>query len=62
MKFNAIKRLDNGESIKKVTVDLGVGKVTVEDWRHNWKEIQKFVNKSASRGNSLSQNTEEGQL
>lgn len=32
-KFNAIKRVDNGESIKNVAAELGVGEVTVGDWR-----------------------------
>ncbi|CAG9839408.1 unnamed protein product [Diabrotica balteata] len=33
-KVNAFKRLDKGESIKKVVSDLGVGEVTVGDWKN----------------------------
>lgn len=56
-KLNAVKRLDNGESIKKVATDLGVGEVTVGDWRRKRKEIENFLNKSASGGSGLSRKT-----
>lgn len=56
-KFNAIKRLDNGESIKKVAADLGVGEVTVGDWRRKREEIEKYVNKSLSVGGVSSRKT-----
>jgi transposase-like protein len=52
-KFNAIKRLDRGESIKKVAQDLGVGEVTVGDWRRARKNIEQWVNQSVSGGSGL---------
>lgn len=32
-KYRAIKRIDNGESAKKIALELGVGTSTVSDWR-----------------------------
>jgi transposase-like protein len=48
MKLNAIKRLDQGETIKKVASDLGVGEVTVGDWRRKRAEIEKWFSQRAS--------------
>jgi hypothetical protein len=56
-KFNAIKRLDSGESIKKMAADLGVGEVTVGNWRQKREEIKKYVNKSVSGGGVPSRKT-----
>ncbi|XP_071043106.1 jerky protein homolog-like [Parasteatoda tepidariorum] len=39
-KLEAIQRLDKGESIKKVARDLGVGAVTVGDWKRKRNEIE----------------------
>jgi transposase len=33
IKLDVIKRFDQGETIKKVTSNLGVGEVTVGDWK-----------------------------
>lgn len=41
-KLQAINRLDKGETIKKVASDLGVGEVTVGDWRRKRAEIEKW--------------------
>uniref|UniRef100_A0A1B6GWK2 HTH CENPB-type domain-containing protein n=1 Tax=Cuerna arida TaxID=1464854 RepID=A0A1B6GWK2_9HEMI len=41
-KLNAIRRLDNGESIRTVAKDLGVGEVTVGDWRRKRAELEKW--------------------
>lgn len=41
-KLEAIKRLDNGETLQKVADDYGVGRVTVGDWRRNRVEIEKW--------------------
>lgn len=41
-KLNAIQRLENGESVKLISEEFGVGKSTVKDWRQNKKAIQDF--------------------
>ena len=46
-KLNAIKRLDHGEIIKKVPSDLGVGEVTVGDWRRKRVQIEEWVSQRA---------------
>lgn len=56
-KLSAIKRLDNGESLRKVAADLGVGEVTVGDWRRNRKNIEKWVNESVSAGSGSTRKT-----
>lgn len=56
-KLSAIKRLDNGESLRKVAADLGVGEVTVCDWRRNRKNIEKWVNESVSAGSGSTRKT-----
>lgn len=56
-KLSAIKRLDKGESVKKVAADLGVGEVTVGDWRRKRKEIEQWVSKSVSGGSDLLRKT-----
>lgn len=50
-KFEAIRRIDNGETIKKVAAELGVGEVTVGDWRRNRAEIEKWCSQRATIGN-----------
>jgi transposase-like protein len=35
--------VDQGETIKKVASDLGVGEVTVGDWRRKRAETEKMV-------------------
>lgn len=47
-KLNAIKRFDKGESIKKVAKELGVGKVTLGDWRRKRSEIEGWASQSSS--------------
>ncbi|XP_046686190.1 jerky protein homolog-like [Homalodisca vitripennis] len=56
-KLSAIKRLDKGESLKKVAADLGVAEVTVGDWRRKRKDIEQWVNKSVSDGSDLLRKT-----
>lgn len=51
-KWNALKRLDKGESIKKIAVELGVGEVTVGDWKRKRSDIEKWVNERVSAGGS----------
>lgn len=41
-KLEALKRLDNGEAMKKLAVEYGVGEVTVGDWRRNRQKIEQF--------------------
>ena len=41
-KLNAIERLDRGETIKKVASDLGVGEVTVGDWRRKRVQVEEL--------------------
>lgn len=47
-KLQAIKRMDCGESVNKIALELGVGKTTVGDWRRNRAEIEKWCSKQAS--------------
>lgn len=44
-KLEAIKRLDLGESIKRVANDIGVGEVTVGDWKRNRHKIEQWCSK-----------------
>lgn len=37
-----LKRLEVGESVKKIDITLGVGKSIVGDWKKNWAEIEKW--------------------
>lgn len=41
-KLDALKRLDQGETMKKVASELGVGGATVWDWRKKRQEIEKW--------------------
>lgn len=41
-KLEAVKRLDQGEPLKKVARELGVGEATVWDWRKKREEIEKW--------------------
>lgn len=47
-KFEAIKRLDRFEMLQKVTLDYGVGHVTVGDWKRQRKEIGKWCSARVS--------------
>ena len=38
-KSEAIQRISNGEQIKKVVENLGVGTVTIRDWKRKRKYI-----------------------
>ena len=40
-KLEAVQRINNGESIKKLAEDLGVGAVNVGDWKRKRNEIEK---------------------
>lgn len=47
-KLEALKRLDKGETIKKIAAEYGVGEVTVGDWRRNRDKIEKFASEKCS--------------
>lgn len=47
-KLKAIKRLDKGETIKKLAAEYGVGEVTVGDWRRNRLKIEQFCSQACS--------------
>lgn len=47
-KLLALKRLDKGESVKKIAVELGVGKSTIGDWKKNRTNIEQWCSKQAS--------------
>ncbi|XP_017763087.1 PREDICTED: jerky protein homolog-like [Eufriesea mexicana] len=48
-KLEALFRIDKGEPLKSVAIDLGVGTSTVSDWKKNRKEIEDFCAKMVSR-------------
>lgn len=48
VKLEALKRLDKGETIKKLAAEYGVGEVTVGDWRRNRNKIEKFSSEKCS--------------
>lgn len=47
-KLQAIKRLDKGESAKKIAAEMGVGKSTVGDWKKGRSEIEKWCSMQTS--------------
>lgn len=47
-KLEALKWLDTGESINKIVANLGVGEVTVRDWRRNRTKIEQWLTLKAS--------------
>ncbi|XP_054284043.1 jerky protein homolog-like [Macrosteles quadrilineatus] len=47
-KLRAIKRIDAGETAKKVAFELGVGTSTVSDWRKNREQIEKWCTSQPS--------------
>jgi len=47
-KLRAIKRIDGGESAKKIALELGVGTSTVSDWRKNRQKIEKWCSSQSS--------------
>lgn len=47
-KLIALKRLDAGQSAKKIAQDFNVGKSTVGDWKKNRKEIEQWCTTQAS--------------
>uniref|UniRef100_A0A1B6LHI7 HTH psq-type domain-containing protein n=1 Tax=Graphocephala atropunctata TaxID=36148 RepID=A0A1B6LHI7_9HEMI len=40
MKFDALKRLDKGEHVNKIALDLNVGRSTVLGWKNKKSEIE----------------------
>ncbi|KFM81002.1 hypothetical protein X975_16229, partial [Stegodyphus mimosarum] len=42
MKLDALKRLDKGESVNKITMDLGVGRTTLIGWKKKRSEIKSW--------------------
>lgn len=49
-KLKAIKRVDAGETLKKVAKDLGVGEVTVGDWRRKRESIEQWCSQKTVSG------------
>lgn len=47
-KFRALKRLDAGETAKKIAVEMGVGTSTISDWKKHRNEIEKWCSTQAS--------------
>lgn len=41
-KLEVIQRLDNGESVQKLSSELGIGVTTIKDWRKNRKNIESY--------------------
>lgn len=41
-KLEALKRIDRGETLKKIAADYGVGETTVGDWRQYRNIIEQF--------------------
>lgn len=41
-KLEALKRIDRGETLKKIAADYGVGETTVGDWRRYRNKIEQF--------------------
>lgn len=61
-KHCAIQRLDSGESAKKISLELGVGKTTVGDWKKNRAEIEKWrVNQASGSGIKLQKIMKKGE-
>lgn len=48
VKLEALKRLDNGETLKKLALEYGVGEVTVGDWRRNRLKLEQFSSTKCS--------------
>ncbi|XP_076230936.1 cag [Calliopsis andreniformis] len=48
-KLEALSRIDKGEPLRRVAIDLGVGVSTVSDWKKNREEIEDFCAKMLSR-------------
>ncbi|XKL60101.1 hypothetical protein PGB90_001117 [Kerria lacca] len=51
-KYEAIQRLDAGESAVKIAEDLGVGRSTVGDWKKNRDEIERWCSVHAGSSGS----------
>lgn len=47
-KLRSLKRLDAGETAKKIAVEMGVGTSTVSDWKKHRHEIEKWCSIQAS--------------
>lgn len=47
-KLRAIKRLDAGETAKKIAIEMGVGTSTVSDWKKSREKIEKWCSVQAS--------------
>lgn len=41
-KLEVLKRLDKGESATKLSLEFGVGKATITDWKKNRSKIEQF--------------------
>lgn len=59
-KLHAIRRMDAGETAKKIAAEMGVGKSTVSDWKKARSEIEKWCSAQASTtGIKKNENDEE---
>lgn len=47
-KLGALKRLDAGETAKKIASEMGVGTSTVSDWKKSREKIEKWCSNQAS--------------
>lgn len=47
-KLNAVKRLEAGESGKKIALELGVGSSTVSDWKKNRVQLETWCSEQAT--------------
>ncbi|GBM16148.1 hypothetical protein AVEN_163162-1 [Araneus ventricosus] len=48
VKLEALKRLDKGETLKKLAAEYGVVEVTVGDWRRNRSKLEAFPTNKCS--------------
>lgn len=61
-KLKAIKRLDKGETIKRVDADLGVGEVTVGDWKRKRADIEKWCSQKDNENDSKRKTMKTGEF
>ena len=50
-KLDAIRRIDKGESLKKIAAESDVGTSTVSGWKRQRKEIEHFCCKMLCKDN-----------
>lgn len=42
-KLEVLQRLDNGESVQKLSCELGIGVTTIKDWKKNRRNIESYA-------------------